>query len=161
MSFVGFLMENSSICKGNQKRRLVWVSATYFPVPSADRVLQTGQARRTWFELFLVLDQPLHCRPVAAHLAEQVIEQGRLPQRAREQLLGGMRLPAQLPHHGFNRQREFALGLELRAFLFRSRSVRPDIPRNWDTSPDRGKCTRRNCHIRLHRLREEGQCWWA
>lgn len=87
--------------------------------PAADRVLDAGQARRTRFDLFLVPDQPLHYGPVPAHLAEQVIKQSGLPQRACEQLLGRVRLSAQLAHERFHFERQLALRLERRALLFR------------------------------------------
>jgi len=52
--------------------------------------------------LTFVFDQSFHYGPVAADLAEQVIEQGCFSQRAGEQLFGGMWFSAQLPHHRFN-----------------------------------------------------------
>lgn len=55
-----------------------------------------GQTRRSWFELFLTLDQPLHHGPIPAHLVEQVIEQRGSPQRIREQNLGAMQRIAYL-----------------------------------------------------------------
>lgn len=88
------------------------------PFPALDGVLDAGQARRSHPVLLLVLDQSLCCRPVPAHLAEQVIEQRGFPQRAAEQLLGDLRLPAQLPHHGLDPQRKPALRAQAGRLLF-------------------------------------------
>lgn len=51
-----------------------WPPLTIFPFPTPDRILQTNQTRGVGPLSTLVLDQPLHHGPVAAHLAEQVIE---------------------------------------------------------------------------------------
>jgi hypothetical protein len=66
-----------------------------------------------------IFNESLHHGPVAAHFAEQVIEQGCFPQRTYEQLLGGMRFSAYLPHHRFDGESEPALRAELGTFLFR------------------------------------------
>ena len=90
---------------------------TILPFPAADRVLQSGQSCGIWHLLFHKLDETFNDFPVSAHLVEQVIEQGRLPHRAAEQLLSDMRFPAQLADHGFHPQREPAFRSVRRRFI--------------------------------------------
>jgi hypothetical protein len=66
-----------------------------------------------------IFDETLYCGTVTTYLAEQVIEQDRFPHHAREQLLGGMRLPAYLPQNGFKGEGKLTLRAEPGTFLLR------------------------------------------
>lgn len=92
----------------NQKRRPNRSPLTVLSLPALDRILQTDRSRRTWGQLFLIIDQPLHHGPVPARLLEQIVKQSRLPQRPREQFLSDMWFPAQPPPHGLNPERDLA-----------------------------------------------------
>jgi hypothetical protein len=65
-----------------------------------------------------ILDETLHCGAVTTYFAEQIIEQGSFPQRACEQLLGGMRFATYLPQEGIEGKRELTLRAEFGILLF-------------------------------------------
>lgn len=85
--------------------------------PAIDRVLPTGQSCGIGSLSPFILDESFYYRAVAAHLAEQVIEQRGFPQGICEQFLGRMRFSPYLPHHGFKGESEFAFRAKLGTFL--------------------------------------------
>ena len=88
-----------------------------FLLPAPDRILQAGEPRDVRCLSPLILDQPFHDRPVAAHLAEQVVKQDSFLHGAGEQFLRDMRFPTELPQQGCDRQREPVLRANAGMFL--------------------------------------------